>query len=347
MTSGRSNWVALLLFLATLCSAKAVAQNLPTPSLTAAQQSFSAKRYKEASTQAGWLAQHAADPQLRLAALFLEAKSLINLSDFPAAESTLDQYIGAKPESAEALYLLGFVLQRENKPRDSLAIYTRAAALRPPQPNDLKLVALNYVLLNDYPDAVTWLKRSLDGDPANAEAWYFLGRAHMQGGDFVEAEKDFRHTLALAPGDPKALDNLGLSLGAQNRNEDAAQAYRNAIAGQSGGRTQSEQPFLNLGTLLNDENRSSDALPLLRRAAEIAPDNVHCLEEISRAYAATGHQPEAILSMQRAVTLDEANPSLHFRLGQLYRKAGMAEKATAEIQLSSRLYGTHSTEQPH
>ncbi|ADW68881.1 Tetratricopeptide TPR_1 repeat-containing protein [Granulicella tundricola MP5ACTX9] len=335
-----------ILLMAVLCAPKSPAQNAPPPSLAKAQENFSAKHYKEAATQSAWLAEHALDPHLRLTAQLLEAKSLVNLPDLPAAEAVLDRYILATPRSSEALYLLGFVLQRENKPKESLAIYTRAAAISPPQPNDLKLVALDYVLLNDYPDAILWLKRSLDGDPANAEAWYFLGRAKMQGGDFVEAEKAFRRALTLAPNDSRALDNLGLSLAAQNRTEDAAQAYKDAIASQPSDHATSEQPFLNLGTLLNDENHSSEALPLLQRAAEIAPRSVRCQEELSRAYLATGNQPEAIASLQRALALDGSNPSLHFRLGQLYRKAGMTEKATAEIQLSSRLYGTHSTAQP-
>jgi Flp pilus assembly protein TadD len=347
MTSPLARQFASALVWAFLMQSQIHAQDAPALSLSAAQQSFATKHYTEAASQSASLAQNTADPQLRLAAKLLQAKALINLSNFSGAEPLLNQYSAARPQSPEALYLLAYVLQRENKPRESLAIYTRAAALVPPRPNDLKLVALDYVLLNDYPDAIIWLKRSLSGDPANAEAWYFLGRAYMQRGDFVEAEKDFRQSLAIVPHDPKALDNLGLSMAAQNRNEDAESAYKDAIAVQSAGHNPSEQPYLNLGTLLNDENHSTDALPLLVHATEIAPRSVRCQEELSRAYLAVGNLPEAILAMQRAVALDNSNPSLHFRLGQLYRKAGMTQKASAEIQLSSRLYGTHSTEQPH
>jgi Flp pilus assembly protein TadD len=346
MIPKRSRWLSPALLYTGLFVAAASAQVASDPSLDGVRKVFAEKRYKEAATMAATLAQHAKDPQLRLTALLLQAKSLINLADFKSAEPVLDQYIYARPQSSEALYLLGFVLQRENKPKESLAIYNRAASLTLPQANDLKLVALDYVLLHDDADAIIWLKRSLQSDPTNAEAWYFLGRAHMQAGDFIEAEKDFRHVLNLTPDDSKAFDNLGLSLAAQNRNEDSAKAYRDAIASQSAAHTPSEQPYLNLGTLLNDENRASEAVPLLQHAAEIAPDSARCHEELSRALTATNNQQAALLSMQRAVSLDPANPRLHYRLGQLYRKAGQTTKANAEIQISTRLYGSHSTDQP-
>ncbi|MDQ2832706.1 MAG: tetratricopeptide repeat protein [Acidobacteriota bacterium] len=312
--------------------------------LVEAQKSFAEKRYTQAAEQSGSIAEHAADPQLRLAALSLQAKSLINAGDFPAAETVLQRYLVPMPQSPEALYLLGYVLERENKARESLAVYTRAAALAPPAPNDLKLVALDYVLLHDFPDAIQWLNRSLAGDPRNAEAWYFLGRAHMQGGDFVEAEKDFRHALDLDPKDAKAHDNLGLSLEAQNRNNEAARAYTDAINVQKGQSHESEQPLLNLGTLWNNENRSREALPYLKRAVELAPGNARCFEQLSRAFSATADPAQAIRAMQQAVALDHENPRLHFLLGQLFRNAGQTANANTEFATSKRLYGSHSTE---
>jgi Flp pilus assembly protein TadD len=327
----------------TICTHAQTASSKVAPDFAAAQKSFAEKRYKEAADQFAVVADHADDPQVRLASLLLESKSLINLDNFKAAESTLNKYLSAKPESPEALYLLGYVLERENKARESLVVYNRAATLARPQPNDLKLVALDYVLLNDYPNAILWLKRCLAEDPANSEAWYFLGRAHMQGGEFVEAEKNFRRTLELTPHDSKALDNLGLSLEAQNRNGEAAKAYTDAVVNQKGQVHESEQPLLNLGTLLNNENRSAEALPYLKRSVQLAPASVRCQEELSRAFSATGDSVQGIAAMEKAVTLDGTNPRLHFLLGQLYRKAGQVEKASLEFQTSKRLYGDHST----
>src|SRR5712692_4440246 len=87
-------------------------------------------------------------------ALIYEAKSLVHLQSFSAAEEVLDRYLALHADSDEALYLLGFVLHRENKANESLEIYTRAAALKTPAGDDLKIVGLDYVLLSDYANAI-------------------------------------------------------------------------------------------------------------------------------------------------------------------------------------------------
>lgn len=281
-----------------------------------------------------------------------QARTLIRQNNLPPAEPILRTFLATAPNSAPARYLLAFLLHLENKPRDSLAAYTEAAALKPPQSEDLRIVALDYVLLDDYPDAIHWLNRSLAADPRNAEAWYDLGRAQMNQGNFVEAERDFNHTLALVPNLPKALDNLGLSLEAQNRTYEALTAYTRAIAAQSSrpGSIQtasthpSEQPLLNLGTLLNARTRSAEAVPLLVEAILIAPKCPRCHEELSRAYTATGQDAPATREMAEAVSLDPKNPRLHYQLGQIYRRSGLSAMADAELKISANLYGSHSSE---
>ena len=76
-------------------------------------------------------------------ALLYQSKSLIHLDNFTGAEKTVRQYLATHPQSSDAAYLLGFILHRENRPSDSLAAYTQAAALTTPTADDLKIVALN------------------------------------------------------------------------------------------------------------------------------------------------------------------------------------------------------------
>lgn len=70
-------------------------------------------------------------------------------------------------------------------PRDSLAWFNRATKAAPPTGDDLRIVALDYVLGKDTSEALHWLTRSVTMDPANAEAWYDPGRGKMTQGDFA------------------------------------------------------------------------------------------------------------------------------------------------------------------
>jgi len=65
-------------------------------------------------------------------ALLYQAKSLVHLPDFPGAEKALRSYLSSHANSSDALYLLGFVLNRQNRPAESLETYTKAAAITRP-----------------------------------------------------------------------------------------------------------------------------------------------------------------------------------------------------------------------
>lgn len=321
----------------------------PPDTYAQAQRAFSGSRFREAAelfavTAASELGKN---PKSHPDAPIMQAKSLLNLGEPSAAEPVIRTFLQQESRSAPALYLLGYILQLENKARESLEVFTRAATIASPRPEDLRLVALDYVLLEDYIDAIHWLTRAVADDPRNAEAWYDLGRAQMHQGNFVESEQDFKQSLALSPSNAKALDNLGLSYEAQNRTEDALHAYSRAIEAQRNSNHPTEQPLLNFGALLNTENRAIEAISPLRQAAALAPSSSRCHEELSRAYAGTHQNDLAREQMEQAVALDPQNPRLHFQLGQMYRHAGLTDRAQSELQKSAELYSTRSsTENP-
>src|ERR1051325_7474472 len=130
-------------------------------------------------------------------ALLYRAKSLVHLKDFSGAESALRSYLQSRRDSSDALYMLGFVLNRENRPAESLNTYTQAAAVTPPSSDDLKIVGLDYVLLNDYTDAIKWLEKSVALDSQNKDAWYFLGRAYYTKARLLDARKAFETALQM------------------------------------------------------------------------------------------------------------------------------------------------------
>src|SRR5258707_776013 len=118
--------------------------------------SFKAKEYRKAAdlfTQVEGGSAGTTD------AMLYKGKCLANLGDFAQAEGALRAYLERRPESPDALAFLGFVLHRENKPQESLEFYNRSARIEAPHADDLKIVALDYVLLNDLQDAVKWLEK--------------------------------------------------------------------------------------------------------------------------------------------------------------------------------------------
>ena len=182
-------------------------------------------------------------------ALLYRGKCLVNLKQFKDAGAALQAYIASHPQSDDAMYLLAFVLFRQDKPKESLQLFTDAAKLKTPNLDALKIVSFDYVLLKDYVDAGHYLEIVLQMDPNNLEARYYLGRVRYQQNRLDDAIAAFREVLGRDPGNVKAEDNLGLCLEGKNQVDQAIEAYQKAIASDESSLVHTEQPYLNLGIL--------------------------------------------------------------------------------------------------
>jgi Flp pilus assembly protein TadD len=305
--------------------------------------------------------------------LFARAKHLADNDRATDAEILIRQFLVQHGNSADAHFMLGYILFREiqenaksathgraekyplaaqgssersfrdAKARESLAEYTEGAKYHPPSAFDLKIVGLNYVLLGDLAAADKWLTQSLEWNPADVEAWYDLGRTKYNENHFEAAIHAFEQALKLEPNNVKAEDNLGLSYAGLGRTDDAIAAYQRAIEWQAHSKDKNPGPFINLGSLLLDLNRPEEAIPHLRKAIDLAPQEFKPHELLGKSYARLNQFPEAQAELEKAVALAPQYPSLHCMLGTYYRKQGLMDKAKAELDRCAELTGTHSS----
>jgi tetratricopeptide (TPR) repeat protein len=263
-------------------------------------------------------------------------------SPFAASEAELRSKAAQNPQSADVLYQLALVLRLEQKYKESLETYSRAAALKQPDPMQLRSVALNYVQLNDYQDAIHWLRIALGMQPDNVDILYSLGRCLYAESDLPRAEAAFIRVLQLQPDHLKAQENLGLTYDGQNKPELAEKALRTAAEWADQRHVKDEWPYIDFGSLLLDRSRAAEAVPVLEKAVTIAPQSAPALEKLGRALLGVGKPAEAVTVLLKAATLDPQNPKVHFELGRAYRDAGQAEKARVEFDISKQLYGSHN-----
>ena len=270
-------------------------------------------------------------------ALLYQAKCMVHLQNFTGANDVLRNYLALYPRSSDALYLLGFVLNRQNRPVESLNVYTQAAAIAPPTGEDLKIVGLDYVLLDDYTDAIHWLEKAVERDATNVDAWYYLGRACYTTGRQEQAWKAFVRVLDLDPHNVKAKNNLGLILETDGKPESAIDAYRTALAWQEHSPHPSEQPYVNLGNLLMEQGQTKEALALLETAAALAPNNAYCRLTLGMAYRQLGQHQRAQDELEKATQLEPGNARAHYQLGRLYKELHDLDRAQAEFKKTADL----------
>jgi tetratricopeptide (TPR) repeat protein len=271
-----------------------------------------------------------------------EARSLLDLGKLPEAEKAVRGYLQVHGQSGEGHFLLGYVLFKQQSAAASLAEYTEGAKYQKPNAADLEVVASDYVLLKDYPDADKWFSKAVEWNPQDELGWYYLGRTKYNENRFDEAVSAFQKCLALKPKDVKAEDNLGLSYEGLNQMEEAMAAYRTAIAWQAEAPVKDAGPYLNLGSLLVDNGKPSEALADLREAAALAPEDFRMHRALGKAYAHLNEPGQAREELEKAVKLAPGDAPVHFMLAQVYRKLGMSDKAKVESEAYSKLTGAGS-----
>jgi tetratricopeptide (TPR) repeat protein len=229
------------------------------------------------------------------------------------------------------------VAYRDAKVKESLAEFTAGAKYHVPNAFDLKIVALDYILLKDYIDADHWLTRSLQWDPRDAQAWYYLGRTKYSESQFPKAIEAFAQCLKLEPRNIQAENNVGLSYEALGQREQAIQAFENAIAWEVESPAKDPEPFIELAHLYLDQNQPEKAVPYLSQSIAIFPRVSKAHETLGKAYSLLHRLPEAQAELEKAVALDPETASLRCMLGQIYRQERMLSEAKAEFDRCAAL----------
>jgi predicted Zn-dependent protease len=160
--------------------------------------------------------------------------------------------------------------------------------------------------------------------------------------------KQYDRALALAQqalqanGDtPAGLHLCGVILISLGRLDTAEEYLRKAAAAPP------DQPLFayDFGALLHNERKYSEAVPVLKRAVELAPDNLVARMMLARSYVFSFH--ELKLPNFVDLTLEQLNyiarknprfPAVHHHLALVYINTGDLAKAQAELDTELRLF---------
>lgn len=308
-----------------------------TDSYAQGRAAYDAKRYAEAVTL---LAQAEREQPGKTDALLYEGEAQAHLAHLPQADQALTKYLQVHPDSYVGLEALATVQEQENKPVASLKNFTSEARLDTPTSADLNFVALDYVLLNDYPDAIHWLQKATQFDANNGEAWYDLGRCYYTQDHLSDAQKALERAKTLMPDNVRVLENLGLTLDAEDHPAEAEREFRKAVELARKNPTSDEWPYLNYGSFLFVRLRAAEAIPLLKSAVTANPKCTDCHTMLGRALAKTGNVTEAERELEQAIALEPNDAQAHYQLGRIYRQAGDEARAKEQFAISAKLYSS-------
>jgi len=174
--------------------------------------------------------------------------------------------------------------------------------------------------------AVQSLER-LAAFPDSLEWHQLRAEVHENQGDYLEAAKEWRKVLEIAPGHPPAQSGLALSLFLA-KDHQAAKAVIGELLKQEP--DSSQWNYLTGETLLAEE-KAEQALPFLLKAVVKQPDFLPAHASLGRTYLALEQPAKAIPHLERALPGD-TDGNLHYQLARACQTTGSAERARAALQ---------------
>ncbi len=210
------------------------------------------------------------------------------------AHQSLDRAEGLSPRLAQVYALRGFIHLDENEARAGLVAFDRALGLDAGFDNAWLGRGLALVRLGEREEALRSFQSAAALNPRRALARSYLAKAFSANGDVKLAEKDFRLSKELDPGDPTAWLYSALHQWQQSRPNVAVRELEHSVG-------------------LNDNRQLYRSRLLLDRDRSVRSVNLAAI------YGDAGLPEVSQHSAARAVNDDYANFSGHLFLANSYR----------------------------
>jgi tetratricopeptide (TPR) repeat protein len=187
--------------------------------------------------------------------------------------------------------------------------------------------------LRNLPLARQRLEQILRVDPEDRDALTDMALWSALMGRPVDEETYSRKVLVAHPGYITAMLYLADAFMAQNKLDEAAQEYRNALAIFPN----NYNAHNSLGMVLDKQGLKQEAINEFRRSLAIKPDQATIYSQIGRILTETHQIPAAVEEFTQALQYDPANANAHNDLGVALFQLGDYQKAAEQFSEAVRI----------
>lgn len=255
-------------------------------------------------------------------ASFDRASTFLRAGDPVLAERICRQALNTFPRDANLLCLLGAALIKQEKARDAEHTLTRAVQLFGDFSRAHEGLAEALILQGKLAEALESLQRADKLEPGNASIKMKQARVLTALGRDDEATPYFEESFKLTPYREELVRGLALQRSGNLR--EAEKIYRDVLV-------KSPQDVDALRLLAGIAMRAKqwgDAVVLLEKALEIAPDYYRGWMDIGYAHHEMEKNEKAIAAYSRATQLDPSKSQSYTAAGKVYAMVGRHDDAT-------------------
>jgi tetratricopeptide (TPR) repeat protein len=230
-----------------------------------------------------------------------------------------------QPGYPEAANNLGLALQALGRHEETLEAFHAALTTRPAFALARNNLGVALRDLGRVDEAFEAFRLAVEADPDLAMARANLGQALLDRGEVDQALPHCEEAVRLQPDLAAAHNALGNAYSALDRRTEALAEYSEAL--RISPDLAGPRVHANIGLALQREGRLSQALPHLRRAVELEPDDAELWLHLAAAHADADDSAAAIPCCRRAVELRPESPHGHTELGRALQDEGQTAEA--------------------
>ncbi len=226
--------------------------------------------------------------------------------------------------------------------RDRVAGWRHLLAMNPSDPESLFGLGSEAQARGNYEEALALYSRALAVQPDYAQVLYNTGLIREEEGEAPAAARLYERAVASLPQYPAAWSNLGRLRAGEGDLTGARAALERAVAADS---THVEAQN-NLGSVLSELGMVADAERHYRASILAAPDFAPARFNLSLLLVSLGQGEEALLELNRALSLDGANVQAALAVGwalatepnEAFRRPDLAADLAGQV---SEITGPH------
>jgi tetratricopeptide (TPR) repeat protein len=271
-------------------------------------------------------------------------------------DAAIEAYETAAEINPRNYLILGDLYERQARWEDAAKSYEQALANPRSATRDVRLryfaALLNSSSKQAAEKARDGLKDYLMTNPQDARGLVMLSRAHLELGDFANAEEAARRLLALDPTSLNGVQALADTLVARREYRKVVDLLTPFVAdaeGRSKGRESDAALLLSLlGHAHLELNEYDKAIGVLMAAVKRDPLSAPALNSLGYTLADRGERlPEAVSFIERALKVDPDNPSYLDSLGWALYKQGKPDEAESHLRRAADALPKQSVIQDH
>ena len=258
----------------------------------------------------------------------------IKASDDEKALPFYEKIIKLNPVNVDAYNNMGGIYRRLKRYDESIAILNKALSFNKNNSEVKYNLGFTYKLMGKNDEACDCFEYVISENPNDVLAYNHLGSIYATKKDYQKSISIYKRGLQVDPNHPILQYNLARSYVATNADLDAFKAFEAALRAKPSWKDAVKE----YSALLNKYSRTKESCEVIQKAINLYPTDGHLYYLLGKSFLVQTDYESAVKSFEKAISLDNTNPSYYEKLIFAYEREQKFEEGLEVAEKGIELF---------